>query len=508
MAKKRIDKEHDSSTTSKVVKVGAAALAVGVGAASFNRTNLNMRMHKEVLPALTKTTKNISKDIKLSKASGNRTGFEKRLKAKDIRNAFDNNIGLKGEKFKQAMKEEGSKKIKFSASNKKTFANKALNAYQFKNNDLRSAVKGIAKDGFIEENKNKTIFPKFAQDKRNYKEVNSLFHQAYEQIQSNTLGDDISSEYLEGRFNKLNFSKKERTEFLQEVKRIKEHADLSEQSFAINTNLENQVTERIQEKLLSQKRSSETRYAKFDKFIKDKTGFEISSENLLKGSRAATVKDFKDNKELFDLSRMKINVFSDKNQSKRNINFEDLLNEFDGLDIDDMILDKSIRVKTNGEMYSTRAFNKMQRDMFNEFSSSTLGKIFGMVDVRQSLDAPNYKILRAGKTAIESVYEQGNNSTIMQRSKIFIDGDLFDIQGDPILANQLKLSEEAVASGHLLNVKHGKASRLYEEMIGTNDFTITASDNELAKIFDLRQTGAPDIFRRSKAFFEKGSNED
>ena len=50
MSKKRRDKEHDSSTVGKVAKVGAAALAVGVGAAAFNNIGLTRKLTSEVLP--------------------------------------------------------------------------------------------------------------------------------------------------------------------------------------------------------------------------------------------------------------------------------------------------------------------------------------------------------------------------------------------------------------------------------------------------------------------------
>ena len=90
MSKKRRDKEHDSSTVGKVAKVGAAALAVGVGAAAFNNIGLTRKLTSEVLPALGSTTKQVSKDLRGYKSK--RQGLDRRLQAKDIKNIYNNHL--------------------------------------------------------------------------------------------------------------------------------------------------------------------------------------------------------------------------------------------------------------------------------------------------------------------------------------------------------------------------------------------------------------------------------
>ena len=45
MAKKRLDKERDSSSAQRIMKAGRAALAVGAGAALFSRTKLSTKLH-------------------------------------------------------------------------------------------------------------------------------------------------------------------------------------------------------------------------------------------------------------------------------------------------------------------------------------------------------------------------------------------------------------------------------------------------------------------------------
>lgn len=85
MAKKRRDKEHDSSTVSKVAKVGVAALAVGGSAALFNNSALKKKLVSETLPSATKAGKAISKELRDLKST--RSGLDKRTTGKDLQKA-------------------------------------------------------------------------------------------------------------------------------------------------------------------------------------------------------------------------------------------------------------------------------------------------------------------------------------------------------------------------------------------------------------------------------------
>ena len=60
LAKKRRDKERDSSTVSKIAKV--AALTVSVGAAYFSIPGLNKKLTSEYIPALSKAKNIAAKD--------------------------------------------------------------------------------------------------------------------------------------------------------------------------------------------------------------------------------------------------------------------------------------------------------------------------------------------------------------------------------------------------------------------------------------------------------------
>ena len=78
MVKKRRDKERDPSSAKKIAKLGGTALAVGAGAVFFNRSNIGMKMHSEIMPALSKAHKGVRNELK-----------GKKLSAKLIDDAFE-----------------------------------------------------------------------------------------------------------------------------------------------------------------------------------------------------------------------------------------------------------------------------------------------------------------------------------------------------------------------------------------------------------------------------------
>ena len=140
MSKKRRDKEHDSSTVGKVAKVGAAALAVGVGAAAFNNTGLTRKLTSEILPALGSTTKQVSKDLRGYKSK--RQGLDRRLQAKDIKNIY--NKHLKANKtFKEEIASRASREtLRLNTDNKRlSLAGQLKNIKQVVNNDLGHKLK-------------------------------------------------------------------------------------------------------------------------------------------------------------------------------------------------------------------------------------------------------------------------------------------------------------------------------------------------------------------------------
>ena len=119
MAKKRRDKERDSSSVGKVAKVGAAALAVGVGAASFSKLGYTKKLTSEIAPAVIGTTRSIKKDITKAKAS--RTSLKKGLKMQDLYDTYHNHLkdNKTSKKELQQSKINAKKNIKLNNDEKR-----------------------------------------------------------------------------------------------------------------------------------------------------------------------------------------------------------------------------------------------------------------------------------------------------------------------------------------------------------------------------------------------------
>ena len=182
MSKKRRDKEHDSSTVGKVAKVGAAALAVGVGAAAFNNIGLTRKLTSEVLPALGSTTKQVSKDLRGYKSK--RQGLDRRLQAKDIKNIYNNH--LKANKtFKNELALRTKKEaLRINTDTKRlSLAGQLKNIKQVINNDLghklKSGLESDLQQRFIEE-----LALKY-KDKASFEDIKTLASSAYKDINTN-----------------------------------------------------------------------------------------------------------------------------------------------------------------------------------------------------------------------------------------------------------------------------------------------------------------------------------
>ena len=130
MVKKRRDKERDPSSAKKIAKLGGTALAVGAGAVFFNRSNIGMKMHSEIMPALSKAHKGVRNELK-----------GKKLSAKLIDDAYKNNIGIKGEKIKALAKESGVRRTITQADGSERVVGQQLKFNIDRNNNLFGKLK-------------------------------------------------------------------------------------------------------------------------------------------------------------------------------------------------------------------------------------------------------------------------------------------------------------------------------------------------------------------------------
>ncbi len=517
--KKRTDKEHDSSSLRKVAKVGAAALALGAGVASFNNSGLKRQLSNEFLPALSGAKKTVFKSLRDSKAT--RKGLDKRTTGKDIKEALQ--LGKKT--FKEATQElKAKQKIRIDSSRKNNFLGFVKHNEQIKNSDiiygLRNNYKSELQKSYIFNH----LLNKYGANKDG-KKIVALANEAYEHIEENVLRKtdkagkqkDIGfSNFLSKRFKSAGFSEKERTEFLKDVyNNLQEINDAVKNEDGLTNDFMNQIHKELDKTIKESQKRSDTLYGRFNKFIKDKFDVDIDSETFLTGSRAATLGDMKkaltETPELFEDTDFQFKI-KDIYGNTVTKDFRDILKNMKDWD-DDIIFDKAIRIDRNGEMFSDAAWRDLKDNAFRGFSDTTLGNLFGLTDIRLNKDKVTFATFKALSTGKEAAYEEGyiKGNTLLMNSKIAISNPttgnarLFettlDEKGNMVLSQQ-------IAEGVLRNNMHGKGARLTKEIVGTNKDLISTSDNKILKTLDLEQSGSPNILTKIKSKFTAKNDDD
>ena len=501
MAKKRRDKEHDSFSLSKITKVGAAALTIGVGAAAFNNSALSKKIATDFIPSVNKAGKVASKHLRDSKAV--RTGLEKRTTGKDIKEALT--LGKKT--FKETSEAlKANKKLRIDNTRKNTFHGAVKHFEQIKNSDVAYQFRDKRKAELMAKNVYKLIGDPKYKDKDKMV-IAQLAQEAYAKLEENTLKGENGklgfTKFLSERFKANNFSDKEEYEFLSNIyKSLQDiEADVANSQGRINK-ATTKLHKVLDETLLESPQRQDKLLNKVSKFIKDKTEIDVDLEQLFMGSKAATLGEVKEAIKAGKFEAKDFN-FTMKNDRGKTIthSFNDVIKRLEGLS-DDIIFDNSIRIDKDGNLFSDAEIREIARNTFKGFSDTTLGKIFGLTDVRLDTEKASFTTFRALSTGKEAAYEIGNESTILTSSKVAVANPL---TGKSKLFN-LSLDEEdnlimsdVIAEGRLRNNMHGKSARLVKEMVGTNKDFITASDNEILKALDLGQSGAPGFLSKLKS---------
>ena len=513
MSKKRRDKEHDSSTVGKVAKVGAAALAVGVGAAAFNNIGLTRKLTSEILPALGSTTKQVSKDLRGYKSK--RQGLDRRLQAKDIKNIY--NKHLKANKtFKDELASRASSKtLRIDTDNKKNnILGQIKDIKQVINNDLghklRTGLESKLQQNFIEE-----LALKY-KDKASFEDIKALASSAYKDINSNFIkgkdGKNSYSDFLDERFKAAGLLDNKQ-EFLDLI--VKNKNEIEEHIARASTTqpARDNISKKIIGILSENKKRGQGIFGKIDKVLN------IDSELAFKGYRTATVNEIIDayNKDenLFakqDILKKIKNNFNNTNKYEEINLMEELIKLKDEHNLGDALFDKSIKIDRNGNLFNTTEFDMAVQKQLDKFSSTLPGKLFAGVDIRQQSEAPIISVFRAGSTGKEAKYESGNNSTMLRESKISIGnantgqsrlyGLFLDAEGN------LQLNEEILAEGHIRDNRHGKSARVMKEMLGTNINPLERDTSFIAEALDIMQDGQPTYETRLKAWLNRKNNDD
>lgn len=526
MAKKRRDKERDSSSVGKVAKVGAAALSVGVGAAVFAKKGYTKKLTSEVAPALLGTTSAIKKD--LTKARASRTGLNKTTKMQDLYDVYNNH--LKGNKtFKNKLVEnKANAKIKLNTSDKRlSQLGQIKDYYQTIFNDvdreLKNATRNIKRENYY--------YEKIANQykNKNQKHLKDVTTQVFNAIDEYTVQNKDGSvgfaKFVEGKFDRLNFTKQERDAFLNQILKANENIEeyLSGESFKnASKKAKDDIIINLKRKAVEGKKRSDTLTGKLSDFVNKKFNLDIDLEQTLTGSKALTVNDIlelnKNKPGLFDESRLKMNMKNNSGVENSKYATRDVFEELkkfvkENEDFGNVIIDNALRIDENGNVFDASKLRDELSKNYRSFSSSVIGSLFGQTDRRLRNEAPSFAIMHAGKTGKEAAYELGNETTALRNAKVAIGNtrtknvDLFDLSINS--DGELVLGKEALATnGFLDNLSHGKIARLTKNMLGSNIDPLHVNDSSLAQILDIGQSGAPSTLEKIKARFTKGSNPD
>lgn len=511
MARKRRDKERDSSTAQKITKVGIAALAVGGGAALFNNSSFGKKFYSELVPSAIKTGKTLSKELRDSKAL--RSGLDKRNTLDDYRKAFSKS---KKVYVKEMAERATGKKIRTDLSKKNTLAGFVKNTHQVINGDLKLAIKDNYKSQLEEQLIN--VLQKTYSEK-NSKQVRNLAQNAYKAIKANTIKtkDDqlIFSNFLDKSFKKANFNDIEKNNFLNIIYSTRNEIDELVKNSNISTkHAYDKAKEHLLANLKHAKKRKDTFFGKVDALTKKHLGVDLDSQMLMSGSREMTLGDLRNlaTEDNFDFKSLSFPVLNSQGKTKFNtMNVKDILDSMKNLD-DDIIFDSSIRVDKNNNLFSIAEVNKIKDTISDNVANSTLGKIFWGTDLRLDKNTPLVTNFRALSTDITAVYDVGNEAgdTLLKTSKLAINNSLIgraelfetslDESGNLIMSDVLE-------EGVLFNNSHGKRARLLKEILGTNKEILTANDRKLFKTLDIDQTGAPNVAERLKSVFTKGKSD-
>lgn len=521
MSKKRRDKERDSSKIGKVAKVGTAALAIGVGAASFSRVGLSQKLTSEFLPALAASKKTIAKEIREIKS--HRSGFDRRIQAKDIKKIYNENI-KNNRLLKKELELRHNKPIRIDTSKKadNIFA-QLKNIKQVVNNDLSHELRKGYKSLKVKDMINELAE---AHSDKSYTSIWELSKDAFAKIKENhtTIKVDgkekhVFTDFMDKKFAKHGFSKQEQQNFLEYVLKQKDIIEKQASNSKVFDKANEEATQRIFNSMFNNKKYDNTLFGKVNKLAK-KAGLDIDSETLFTGGKKLTWKDvkeaYKNNKEMFDeelfTDIIKNNYNKASNKKYETINLMDMMKELEkDFDLDDIIFSKTLKKNIRGDIYSTSETNDIIRKKLDSLATTMPGRLFGGTDIKLRANSPIVTVLEAGTTDINAVYDKGNKSTLLMDAKIALGNastgkaSLYNLTLEDDI---LKIADEQLASGKIIDNSHGKGARLMKDFIGSNRVPLETNTSLLGELLDIKQDGSPRLATKLKAFFNKGSNDE
>lgn len=525
MSKRRRDKERDPSTKEKIFGYAKATAATIAGVAFFNRKGT------EDFLAISKTVKNINSDL-----------LGKKKNASNILDSLDKRIGRNGSIYKQTrdaqrtLNQNGTERIRINKTkgifDSKGIAGAIKNSYEMKTNISY----------FRDQHHNKTrvkltnkILSEYKiEDDKDIKIIQDIVKNAYHKVEKSdglykADGKLLKHEdFLTREINMLSDNpKKVIGSILSDVysKRMEANKYVSDTEF-INyaKKLAKAQSEKIMnvENLRNHYKTNETnRYSTMNKIIKNLTDSAVDVEEILTGSKKATIgevfeefKRFKNGeKTAFDFNSFTFDAKLEGEKSIKEINIFNALEEMEANNkgflesIKDIEFGHNIRIKRNdngtNHFFSSAPIDNHVDKALHWLSETIPGNLMKFMDIYQTNKTPYTAFFRGGTKDAMAYRELGNNSEELMNSYFYTGGQMTKIIGDGI---NMELVDVDMGDIRLISGEHGSFPRMFRDMLGSNNVIANASDNKILQLLDLDQSGVPNIFERVKAHLNKKDN--
>lgn len=197
----------------------------------------------------------------------------------------------------------------------------------------------------------------------------------------------------------------------------------------------------------------------------------------------ATVNDIIKNKERFTNTSL---VFKNDNSNTTvNKDIIDLLEGYvnDNPEFGDLIVDSTIKMSKDGNLYSTSIANKTFKNVADEFANTLPGKLTKTRDILMAKDAPSFYHFKKGSRNPILAGKVGEEGSVLKDNFFFINSKIYKLDND----NNIQLLE-GVEGGYLQSGRHGLTARTLKSMAGDGDFK---PQTGIKDKLDINTSGAP-----------------
>ena len=472
--KKRRDYKRDSSAIDRIAKVGTVAATAAIGGAAVLRSDLGKRfINSGLTEAAIKAGKGFKRDL-LNKPKNLRT----------LKDAYDRNIGKGGKLIKEAAANR-SKTVKAGSA---SFKKKLVKAVETKNITLTGAKAS-------DYNKAKKAFKEAASKKVDEAKVDKL-HNAIDEIYSKISKENIEDKsilHYADRFKDLGMDEDATLSFLDEMLDWRErHHKTKDQIVREYGNLAKKI-QSDELKNISKDKGDNF----FDKII-----------NTFTSTRALTVEDLEDFKNIDFGRATRIGKFEDGDPSSVNINWylkkiRESRDGFDYEDFKDTVIDRGLRVSVdkhgNKQLVDYRETAELFEKVRDKFANSLPGKI--MLKNFDLGDKTSFGILKAGLRDANAYLTGAGDDNILEDMLIYQGGKLRGITRD---VNGVASIDEGVYAE--VRQVTGWRQKVVQEFLGTQQQPKEANQGWISKVLDINQGGDFNVGKRIERMLNKSED--